>query len=302
MKKFCLLLTAYCLLFSLLPSACSLSSVQDKRILLGTTVEIKAVGQDREELQRKINLAFAGIDRLEKIFDFHNPKSELSRLNKDAAQQSVGVSEDLFFVIKKAVEFSELTDGAFDPTINSPNKEASYKDIGLNEKKRTIFFSREGLKIDLGGCAKGYIVDQVAKGLRESGVSSFLINAGGDIIASGREWKIGIQHPQGRNKILRVLKLRNKAIATSGNYLRKHIINPQSKQVAEDNILSSTIISNSCLKSDILATAVFVLGKNKGLRLIEGLKDAEGTIVVKQEERIETIFSSGFNGGKDEKK
>lgn len=295
MKKFCLLPSAYCLLFSLLLSSCSLSPVQDKRILLGTIVEIKAVGGNRKEVQKKIDLAFVEIDRLEKIFSFYNPQSELSRLNRGAIQQPVSVSEDLFFVIKKAIEFSQLTDGAFDPSINSLNKQASYKDIILNENKKTVFFTKQGLKIDLGGCAKGYIVDRAAERLKQSGVSHFLINAGGDIIAAGREWRIGIRHPQKRNKILRVLKLKDRAIASSGNYLRLHIINPYDKQIAENGILSSTIISESCLKSDILATAVFVLGRDKGLRLIENLKDVQGMIVIEQGKKVGVIYSSGFN-------
>lgn len=281
--------------FSFLLSSCSLSSVQDNRILLGTTVEIKAVGQDRKELQSKIDLAFAEIDKLEKIFNFHNPQSELSRLNKNASQQSIKVSKDLFFVIEKAIEFAVISRGAFDPTVNSLSKNVCYKDIVLNKNNKTIFFTKRGLRIDLGGCAKGHIVDQAAKKLRQLGVESFLINAGGDIIAVGKEWKIGIQHPQKRNKFLQVLKLKDKAVASSGNYLRLHIINPLSEQVAQNNILNSTIISDSCLKSDILATAVFVLGRDKGLKLIKNLKDVQGMIAVKQDGKIKIIQSMGFN-------
>lgn len=293
-------------ILSLLLFSCSFSPVEDKRILLGTTVEIKAVGRDKKDIQQKINLAFNEVERLEKIFNFHNSQSELFRVNENAARQPVEVSKELFFVVQETIKFSKITSGAFDPTINSINRNVSYENIILNEKKKTIFFSKMGLKIDLGGCAKGYIVDQAAKKLKELGVSSFLINAGGDIIAIGKEWRIAIQHPKMENKILHVLRLKNKAIATSGNYLRPHIIIPNRKskfgesakvQLAlKNSILSCSIISDSCFKSDILATAVFVLGKDKGLKLIETIKAVEGMLVIGQEkEGIDIIQSSGFN-------
>ncbi|MCK4859612.1 MAG: FAD:protein FMN transferase, partial [Candidatus Omnitrophica bacterium] len=239
---------------------------------------------------QKINLTFAEIEKLEKIFNYYDQQSELFELNKNAARQPIRVSESLFSVVKKTIEFSRLTEGAFDPTVHSPNKQTSYKNIILNGEEKTIFFDRKGLTIDLGGCAKGYIVDQAAKKLKEFGIKSFLINAGGDIIAGGKKWRIGIQHPLIENKILKVLNLKNKAIASSGNYLRLHIINPQDKKAAQRGILSVTVISDSCFKSDILATAFFVLGKDKTLKLIKSLKDdIKGFVVFEQGGKIKIV-------------
>lgn len=274
--------------------------MQDKRILLGTNVEIKVITKDKRKAQEKIDLAFREMRRLERIFSAYDPKSELSWVNKNAFIRPVRVSKELFYVLKEVIRFAEISGGAFDPTINSEDRGVSYRDIVLDEKKRTVFFTKPGLRVDLGGCAKGYIVDCTAERLRDLGLRCFLINAGGDIKAEGKNWRVGIEDPLSRGRVLKVLKLKDKAIASSGNYLRPHILDPQTKKPVENDLLESSVISETCLKSDILATAVFVSGKGeslewikriKGVRLIMVLREGEGERIVEWSEGNPVSFN-----------
>lgn len=266
--------------------------------------------------------AFNEMKRIEKLMDVHNPESELSRINKLADKRPIKVSKEIFEVLKGAREYSALTSGAFDVSIRPLSrlwgergklKEipevreieerlslVNYKNIILNERNQTVEFKREGVALDLGGIAKGYALDCVVKVLKERGIKEALINAGGDIrVMGGRNWRVGLQHPRKENEVLAVIELKDQAIATSGDYQRyfikegkryHHIINPETGYPAQ-KCMSVTIIGPSATQADILATGVFVLGPERGMELIESLKDVEGIIIDSQGK---ILLSSGL--------
>ena len=175
----------------------------------------------------------------------------------------------------------------------------NYRSIILDKKDQTVKFKRKGMAINLGGVAKGYALDRAIKVLKERKVKEALINAGGDIKIMGkRDWKIGLQHPRKEDEVLAVIKLKDQAIATSGDYQRyfikkgkryHHIINPETGYPA-NKCMSVTIIGPNAIQTDILATGVFILGPEKGMELIEILENVEG-IIVDVQGKIRDIYT-----------
>ncbi|MBU4311027.1 FAD:protein FMN transferase [bacterium] len=287
---------------------------------MDTEVEI-ILPQGSEE---DFTAAFNEIRRVEKLMDVHNPESEISRINRLGSKEAIKVSKEIFGVLKEALEYSRLTSGAFDVSIRPLShlwgekgklKEVpevreieerlllvNYKNIILNERNQTVEFKREGMAIDLGGVAKGYALDCAIMVLKERGVKEALINAGGDIRVTGkRNWRVGLQHPRKEDEVLAIIKLKDQAIATSGDYQRyfikegkryHHIINPETGYPAVE-CMSVTIIGPSAIQTDILATGVFILGPEKGMKLIEFLENIEGIIVDVQGK---ILLSSGLKG------
>lgn len=265
---------------------------RQKRVMMGTFVEV--ISPDKSAA----NIAFAEIKRIEEILNKYNPDSEVSKLNKLGR---LTVSPETFYVIKKAKEFWLSSEGAFDITVAKladlwgftdkqyilPKKaeiENALKLTGtdkiiLHEFDNVVQFKIPGMKIDLGAIAKGYALDYAVKKLKESGIKSCLINAGGQIYCLGRRfskpWRIGIKDPR-RIKSVTYLELENKAVATSGDYEQyflkdkkrySHIFNPKTGYPAETKVVSVTVIAEDGLTADALGTAIFVLGKDKGERL-----------------------------------
>ena len=243
----------------------------------------------------------------------YKPSSLLSKVNREAAQNPVVITKELFYVVKRAQEISKLTHGAFDISFSSvgylydyrnhvhpDNQEISknlklidYRSIILNEKKLTLYFKKKGMRIDLGGIAKGYSIDLSIKALQSLGIHEALVTAGGDTFAlgnnSGKYWTVGIKHPRLKNKIVTMIPVADEAVSTSGDYERffmegnkriHHIINPQTGKSASE-VQSVTIIANKSIYADALSTSVFILGVKKGLKLIESLADVSTIIVDK---------------------
>jgi len=170
-----------------------------------------------------------------------------------------------------------------------------------------VRFKEKGMQIDLGGIAKGYAVDKAIEVLKKNGVRQALVNAGGDLYALGKtsqgeKWGIGIQHPRQEGNIFAVIKVKDGAVATSGDYQRyfmlegkrfAHIVNPMTGWTVQDVPMSVTIIAPDAVSADALATGVFVLGPEEGMKLIEGLGGIEGMIV---SEEMKIVTSSGWGG------
>jgi thiamine biosynthesis lipoprotein len=166
-----------------------------------------------------------------------------------------------------------------------------YRHVVLDGAKRTIFFKAKGVRINLGGIAKGYVVEKAAAMLRQRGVEHALLNAGGDtrVIGDrrGQPWIVGIRHPRVADEVVTKLPLVDEAISTSGDYERyfeenghryHHIINPATGRPTE-GILTVTVIGPDGTLTDGLDTAIFVMGAEKGLKLIESYPDYETIIV-----------------------
>jgi thiamine biosynthesis lipoprotein len=277
---------------------------KDNRVMMGTFVEIISPEQ------RAANIAFAEIQRLDNLLSKYKEESEISRLNKTG---ELAVSAETFYVIKKALDFWQVSDGAFDISVGPlmdlwgftdkkyrKPQEAEIKKtlelvgsdkIILNFSNNVVKFMLPGIKIDLGAIAKGYALDCAVKKLKENKIKSCLINAGGQVYCLGNKfgqpWKIAVKNPRG-NDIVDYLKLEDQSASTSGDYEQyfikdkkryTHILNPKTGYPADSGIVSVTVIAPDCLTADALATSIFVLGKNKGLELARKFPEVELKII-----------------------
>ena len=285
---------------------------KEARLMLGTIVEITC--QDRAA----ITSAFEEIKKIETIANIFNPDSEISRLN---AAGKIQASQDLYNMVRESLKYYRLSEGAFDITVgplvsiwkgrireaeknvrgltlpvDSQIKKAlslvSSGKISLDDNASYISLTQSGMSIDLGAYAKGYAVDKAVKRLKESGVRSALVNAGGNVYCLGkkgsRKWRIGVRHPRKPAEIVFYLDLENQGAATSGDYEQffildkkrySHIVDPKTGWPVDNNISSVTIIAADAATSDGLSTTVFVLGKEKGLELAGKMDGVEVKII-----------------------
>jgi len=282
---------------------------EETRDLMGTYVKV-VIYADEGIAEEAINAAFARMEEIERIATTWDSEGEAFKLNQDGYSDTP--SDELLELINLSLYYSELTDGSFDITvqplldlwagglwkeskevqqskINETLRLVGSDKIGINGNR--IYFKTEGMKITLGGIAKGYAVDEALEVLRGMGIKYALVDAGGDIGTLGSKpdgalWNVALVNPDDTSQSLATFKVSDKSVATSGNYVRyfdpeakvHHIINPDTGYSATDSI-SVTIIAESCTQADALATAVFVMGPEDGMRLVESLDDVEGFIV-----------------------
>lgn len=301
---------------------------RDKKAIMGTEIHVEFWLEENntgETLLKKIILEMHRIDDL--MSPFHK-NSELSKINRLAATQKVIISDELFYLIKKSIEISELTNGAFDITFASVgnlydyrNKKKptqkqikknlgkiNYKHLILTEKDKSIKFTRPGIIIDLGGIAKGHAVDKSIEILKKQGVLHGLISAGGDtrIIGDhrGRPWITGIRNPRVRGKSAIIIPLSNIAISTSGDYERyfiedgiryHHIISPKTGQ-SISSVQSVSVIGPDSTTCDALSTSLFVLGTKKALKLINNITKFDAIII---DSNGKLVFSTGLQNPKE---
>lgn len=237
-----------------------------EKILMGNVPVILTLKIDPKQSEKAIkdmDAAFNVAREQEAIFSHYQPDSELSVLLNKPYGQAYSVSKNLYDVLVKANEVSTMTNGLFDVTFASNDKNISFRDIDLSVPNQVIL-KKENMKIDLSAIAKGYIVDVVADFLKDRGYSSLLVDAGGDLLALGH-WNIGIQNPSGRGVICEV-DLENKAVATSGTYERgNHIKVPQSardKSNQETAAQSISVAADHAWRADAWATAIYLLDEN----------------------------------------
>ena len=315
------------LLIALGASACAtkapeLEKFEDTRSLMDTYVTI-TVYADEDSAREAMDAAFARMGEVEKVASIFDQESEAFKLNQNGYLDEP--SSDLFTLVVTSLYYSELTDGYFDITIQplldlwqeglwkeSPESQQSkieetMKFVGwdkINVEGDKIYLDADGMEITLGGIAKGYAVDEAIKILRSVGIEHALVNAGGDMSmiysrADGKPWSIALENPDDTSQCLATFEISDKSIATSGNYERyfdpektaHHIIDPKTGYSANECI-SATIIGENCMQVDALATAVFVMGPEKGMGLVESLPDVECFII--DVERT-TYSSSGLS-------
>ena len=322
MKKLLLLLSIPFILTSC--SEEKFEARSDNRFLMGTVCVITLYnGEDQEVFDG----AFSIIEKEDLLMSNHKGDSEISFVNSKAGLESVLVSEDTYKVVETSLHYSKLSKGAFDPTIaplvelwdigedftgivpkqsliDERQKLTDYNKIIL-ESPNSIYIPEEGMKIDLGGIAKGYIADIVKDYLLDQGVKRGIINLGGNIIVLGSKpddqpWKIGIQDPfDSRGNHIGIAEVRDKTIVTSGIYERffyyegkryHHILDPQTGYPVENDLASVTIISDKSIDADALSTSLFILGIEKGIQLIDGIENSEAVFVTKDKK---VLYSSG---------
>ena len=309
-----------------------------RRPLMGTVVEITVMGGDPSSYDTAVEAAFEEIKRLEEIFSNYKPQSDVSRVSKNAGKGPVKVSPETIEVIEKALFAAQMSKGAFDPTIGVlgnvwgfsgekgvlPQKGelerllplVNYREIYFDREKTTAGLKKKGTALNLGGIAKGFIVSKAADTLKSKGVTKGIIRAGGDLTVfkkegggegGGEPFIIGIQDPRDKDRLIGEAYVSEGAVATSGDYERffikegvryHHILNPRTGYPAPGT-QSATVIAKDATLADAISTAVFVMGRDEGMALMERLPDVEGVIV---DSEGKVSVSSGFKGkifGKD---
>src|SRR3990170_1032827 len=287
----------------------------EEKILLDTYVFIKAYGKNRQKVENGVSKAFEEMEKLDRSMNYFDDASELSKINRTADKKKMKVSKALLDIISLSKMYEKKTGGAFNiaigpvmdlwsfgekenvPTSKELESRLSLVDMeGLKTEPEnsTLWFEKKGMKLDLGGVAKGYAVDKAVKVLKSSGISQALISAGSsttviDSKPGQRGWKIGIKHPRKKgDTILGTLLLKNKNISTSGDYQQffkrdhkryHHILDPKTGQPAEGIISATIITSRHAAEADILSTAIFVMGYQLGIKFLDQHKDLEGIIV-----------------------
>lgn len=285
------------------------------QVAMGTQVQLTAWTDDAPAAEAAFAAAFAEFNRLENLMSTWREGSDVLRLNAAAGGDAVSLSPETMEVLQLARHYSELSQGKFDVTfgplsglwrfdqdqdnvIPDPAAVAArlpligWEDLAVDADAHTARLKRAGMSVHLGGIGKGYAVDRAAAILRANGLENFLIQAGGDMYAAGhpegRSWRLGIQDPRGPpDDAFASLELTDSTFSTSGDYERyflrdgrryHHILDPDTGMPAMAS-RSVTIVARKAVDADALSTAVFVLGPDAGMRLIEDLPDVEGVIV-----------------------
>ncbi len=313
-----LLFTIHYSLFTLYGCSSQKEKVYRKsKILMDTLVTITVVSNSKDSAEKAIDTAFSEIEKLEKLFNFFSPDSEISLINKNAGISEVKVSPDTLDILDKAIYVSENTEGAFDATIGpvitlydfykkvKPEDSAikknlslvNYKHLTIDRNKSTAFLKIKSMRIDLGGISKGYAADKAVETLKKNGIHSGLVSVAGDIKAfglkpDGKPWKIGIRNPRAKGQeddIMATIELADMAISTSGDYERSfindgkryhHLLNPRTGYPAE-GCQSVSIITKEGAFTDAFATGIFILGHEKGIKTLEKM-GFDGVIVDSQ--------------------
>ncbi len=277
-------------------------------LIMGTVVDVRVYGEDEKRLEKALDEAFAEMSRVEQIFSNHIASSEISQLS--AATEPLVLSLETVALLKRGQQIALQSSGAFDMTLGAVKKlwniENNRSRIPTAEELADalegtgsgalvidgteVRKARAGIMVDLGGIAKGYAVDQAVRKLREYGVRSATVNAGGDIRLlgdkNGQPWRIGIQHPRQQDALLLTLKVKDQAVVSSGDYERffefngvryHHIFDPASGRPARQ-CQSVTVVADDAASADALATAAFVLGPVDGLKLLEDLPGLKGLL------------------------
>ena len=285
--------------------------VGDAMDLMGTRVSVELWADDEARGRELVAEVMNEYRRIDDGMSTYKADSEISRVNAHAAEGPVPIGAELFSLVERSLELSVASHGAFDITydsvgylydfrahkrpteaeINERLGAVDYRHVVLDRERHAISFTQPGVRINLGGIAKGYVVQHAAEMLRARGVEHALLNAGGDtrVIGDrrGQPWIVGIRHPRIADQVVTRLPLVDEAISTAGDYERffeengqryHHIINPSTGQPTQ-GILTVTVIGPDGTLTDGLDTAIFVLGAEEGLKLIESYPEYETIIV-----------------------
>jgi thiamine biosynthesis lipoprotein len=279
--------------------------------IMGTAIRVELWHEDPAMGDTALDAVMEEMHRIDRAMSPFKPESELSRINREAAKSPVPVSEEMFGLLARSIEFSALSEGAFDITFASvgcmfdyrngvkPTEEEiaaalpgfDYRHIRLERQGRTIQFARAGVQIDLGGIAKGHAVDNCIALLKERGVKEALVVAGGDsrVLGDrrGRPWMIGIRDPRREDAMVATMPLVDAAISTSGDYERyfeadgvrhHHILDPRTGRSAT-GARSVTIIGPDATTTEGISKSVFIMGPERGIRFAESLPGIDAVII-----------------------
>lgn len=284
---------------------------KESRGIMGTNIDVDLWDTDVIHAKGCIEEVMGEMERINQRMSPYIKTSELYKINQFAAKRPVKISREMYDLINHSFYFSKISHGAFDITfasigyrynyrkhikpsdaqIKASLKEINYRHIKLDPGQRTIYFDMQGVRIDLGGIAKGYAVDNSIRLLQQCGIKDAMVTAGGDsrIIGDhdGRPWMTGIKDPRNKKDSIVVIPLVNTAISTSGDYERffikngvryHHILNPRTGKSVHST-RSVTIIGPDATTTDGLSTTVFVMGPKAGLALAERLPGIDAVII-----------------------
>lgn len=288
------------------------------RPMMGTSVSISVLGFDRLSTSVAAETALAEMEQLEKTLSRYRSDSPLSKLNRDGRLREAPL--ELVNILGRARFFSDLSGGAFDVTVKpivdlisrgfamsqhppsgseiaSVLQEVDYQ--GIEFVGSTIQL-RQGMGVTLDGIAKGYIVDRAIEALKKQGYEHAYVGACGDIRTiggndQGKGWRIGIRDPLGRQDLIRIMQVTDRAVSTSGDYEiffdrdKKyfHIVNPKNGRSPQE-VHSVTIVAENAIDADAMATTVMVLGPQQGLNLVEKIEGAECFLVLRDGSTVES--------------
>ena len=298
--------------------------VQSTELFMDTSFTVTVFAKNKKTGERLINKAFSEAKRIEHIMEPLEGDGELRMLNARTEDSWRMMSPDLKTVLNRTFNYYKLSEGAFDPTIAPVKWLWDFKNGGRIPSERelgqelafvgmskieirgdSLRIRNPGVKLDLGGVAKGYTVDRMLSVLKSGGVYAGLVNAGGDIAMFGKkpdnkDWIIGLRHPR-MNHTLSLGNMSYTAVATSGDYERffikdgvryHHIINPSTGYPAR-GCMSVTTWAMSAMDADILSTTIFVMGPEKGLAFAEKLDNIEAAIFVEKDNKVGIVMTSG---------
>jgi thiamine biosynthesis lipoprotein len=284
--------------------------------IMGTAISVELWSDDRAQGEAAIAAVMDEMHRIDRAMSPHKPDSELSRINRDAATAPVPLSAEMARLLARANDFACLSDGAFDITYAAVGQLYDYRErvrpddaalararalVGwrnliLEPSARdpnalSVRFALPGMRIDLGGFAKGHAVDNAAAILRERGIRHAIVSAGGDsrVIGDrrGRPWMVGVRDPRRPGEMVAMLPLEDVSISTSGDYERyfdaegvrhHHLIDPATGR-SPSAVHSVTVLAEDGLTTEALSKTVFVLGVDKGMRLIEAQRGIDAVVV-----------------------
>lgn len=267
------------------------------KYLMGTRVDAAVMAADINAAKKGLYFAFREMERIEALLGYKDATSEISAINRQAGIKAVTVSQETFNILQRAIQYSEQFAGVFDVSVGVltevwgfngndgiaiPDPErlldlkklVGFQQIELRSADTSVFLEKSGMKIDLGGIAKGYAIDRAVAVLRENGINHFLLNAGGDIFVSGSKgentaWQIGIKHPRKNDQLAATFAASDMAVATSGDYERfidvngrryHHILDPRTAFPAMD-CQSVSVLAATAEQADVIATYLFILGE-----------------------------------------
>ncbi|NMB26880.1 MAG: FAD:protein FMN transferase [Tissierellia bacterium] len=292
--------------------------------LMDTVIMLKIYDKPEEKI---LDEAVNRLIEIENRMSVDIDTSDVSLINKNAGIKPVKVNDDVYYVIDKAKHFAEISNGAYEPTIGPlvelwnitgtdrerekasiPTEEqikekmalVDYNDLELMEDN-FVYLNRKGMKLDLGGIAKGYAADEMKRIFKEHGVGSAIIDLGGNVYAlgekeNGEPWKIGIQDPfEIAGNYMGILNVKDRSIVTSGDYERyfeykgkryHHIIDAKTGYPSENEVSGISIASDKSIDGDALSTALFVLGVNEGTKLVNQIENIDTVFITKNDEVI----------------
>ncbi len=297
--------------------------------IMGTRITVELWSDDRQKAEGGIDAVLDEMRRIDESMSTYKSTSEVSRVNANAAAGPMLISKELFDLLATSKQYSVITDGAFDITYASvgylddfrnhvrPDQgqitrllpAVDYRHVLLDDRSRTVRFSQKGVRIDLGGIAKGYSVDCGIEVLKARGFTRAYVSAGGDsrIIGDrfGKPWMVGIRDPRrGAGEVITRIPLTDAAISTSGDYERffeengvryHHIIDPRTGHSAS-KVRSATVIGASATRTDGLSKTAFVLGPEKAMEIYNRMDDVDA-IIVKLDGTV--IYSKGLEPAHD---